>query len=158
MADNVLLIEDDPAEAQVLIEALADRRGGPCKVERVTLLHEALPGLKSGGISIVLLDLFLPDSQGVTTLDKLLHAVSHVPIVILSSLQDEDMAQQACQRGGAQDYLPKGNLGGYSLPLTLRSVMVRNSLETPRSWKRNERGSRSIRLATPCSARTSPAM
>jgi diguanylate cyclase (GGDEF)-like protein/PAS domain S-box-containing protein len=126
MGDNVLLIEDDPAEAQQLIEALADPRGGPCDVECVTLLDEGLQRLKSGGISIVLLDLFLPDSQGIETFDKVFRAAPRVPILILSGLADEGAAEQACQRG-AKDYLLKGHLGGYSLPLTLRNVIARNS-------------------------------
>jgi diguanylate cyclase (GGDEF)-like protein/PAS domain S-box-containing protein len=128
MGDNVLLVEDDPAEAQALIEALADPRGGPCTVEWVTLLDEGLQRLKSGGISAILLDLFLPDSQGVETFDKLLRAAPRVPILILSGLADEGAAEHACQRG-AKDYLLKGQLGGYSLPLTLRNVIARNSLE-----------------------------
>jgi diguanylate cyclase (GGDEF)-like protein/PAS domain S-box-containing protein len=128
MGDNVLLVEDDPAEAQALIEALADPRAGPCTVEWVTLLAEGLQRLKSGGISVVLLDLYLPDSQGLETLDKLLRAAARVPILILSSLADEGAAEQACQRG-AKDYLLKGHLGGYSLPLTLRNVIARCSSE-----------------------------
>lgn len=54
MGENVLLVEDNPAEAQALIEALADPRAGPCTVEWVKLLAEAVHRLKSGGISIVL--------------------------------------------------------------------------------------------------------
>jgi diguanylate cyclase (GGDEF)-like protein/PAS domain S-box-containing protein len=128
MDDNILLIEDDPADAQALMDALTDPRGGPCSVEWVRSLEEGLARLKSGGISVVLLDLFLTDSQGVETFDKLRRAALRVPIVILSSLHDEGMAEQACQRG-AQDYLLKGNLGGYSLPLTLSKVIARGSLE-----------------------------
>src|SRR5580704_5553743 len=128
MSDHVLLVEDDPDEAQALIEALADPRGGPCAVEWVTRLGEGLQRLKSGGISIILLDLYLPDSQGIETFNKLLRAAPRIPILILTSLADEGAAEQACQRG-AKDYLLKGHLGGYSLPLTLRNVITRNSWE-----------------------------
>jgi diguanylate cyclase (GGDEF)-like protein/PAS domain S-box-containing protein len=131
MGENVLLVEDDPAEAQALIEALADPRGGPCNVEWVPLLSQALQRLQSGGISIILLDLFLPDSQGIETFDALLRAAPRVPILILSGLADEGAAEQACQRG-ANDYLFKGHLGGYSLPLTLRRVIVHSSSE--KAW------------------------
>jgi diguanylate cyclase (GGDEF)-like protein/PAS domain S-box-containing protein len=126
MGDNVLLVEDDPAEAQALLEALADPRSGPCTVEWVKRLDEGLQRLKSGGISVILLDVFLPDSQGIETFDKMLRVAPRVPILILSSLADEGVAQQACQRG-AKDYFLKGNLGGYSLPLALHNVIVRNS-------------------------------
>jgi diguanylate cyclase (GGDEF)-like protein/PAS domain S-box-containing protein len=128
MSDHVLLVEDDPDEAQALIEALADPRAGPCTVEWVKLLAEGLQRLKSGGISVVLLDLYLPDSQGIETFNKLLRAAPRIPILILTSLADEGAAEQACQRG-AKDYLLKGHLGGYSLPLTLRNVITRNSWE-----------------------------
>jgi diguanylate cyclase (GGDEF)-like protein/PAS domain S-box-containing protein len=128
MTDSVLLVEGDPAEAQALIAALADPRSGPCTVHWVTSLAEGLERLKSDGISVVLLDLFLSDSQGIETFDKLLRAAPRVPILILSALVDEDMARQAVRRG-AKDYLLKGNLGTYSLPQTLRNIVERSSLE-----------------------------
>ena len=128
MGDNVLLIEDDPAEAEALIRALADPRAGSYTVEWVKLLAEGLQRLKSGGISLILLDLFLPDSQGVKTLDKLLRAAPRVPVLVLSGLADEDTAEQACQRG-AKDYLLRDHRGGYPLPHTLRNVIARVSSE-----------------------------
>ena len=128
MGDNILLVEDDPAEAQALIRALADPRAGSCDVEWVKLLTEGQQRLKSGGISLVVLDLFLPDSQGIKTLEKLLRAAPRVPILIISSLADEALAEQACQRG-AKDYLLRDSLSGYPLPHTLRSVIKRISLE-----------------------------
>lgn len=128
MGDHILLVEDDPAEAQALIEALADARAGSYKVEWVKLLAEGLQRLKSGGISIILLDLFLPDSQGVETLYKLLRAASRVPILVLSNLADEAVAEEACRRG-AKDYLLRDHRGGYPLPHTLRKVIERISWE-----------------------------
>jgi len=64
MGDNALLVEDDPAEAQALIRALADPQAGSCAFEWVTVLEAGPQRLKLGGISIILLDLFLSDSQG----------------------------------------------------------------------------------------------
>jgi diguanylate cyclase (GGDEF)-like protein/PAS domain S-box-containing protein len=128
MTENVLLVEGDPDDAQTLITALADPRAGPCTVERFGSLAEGLERLKSEGISVVLLDLFLPDSQGIETFDKLIRAAPRVPILILSNLADEDLAGQAVQRG-AKDYLLKGHLGSYSLPQTLRNIVERSSSE-----------------------------
>jgi diguanylate cyclase (GGDEF)-like protein/PAS domain S-box-containing protein len=128
MTGNVLLVEGDPAEAQALITALADPRCGPCAVEWVTSLAEALERLKSDGISAVLLDLFLPDSQGIETFDRLFRAAPRVPILVLSNLADEDKAGEAVQRG-AKDYLLKGHLGSYSLPQTLQNIVRRSSSE-----------------------------
>jgi diguanylate cyclase (GGDEF)-like protein/PAS domain S-box-containing protein len=124
MTDNVLLIEGDPAEAQALLEALSDSRAGPCNVESVALLADGLERLKSGGIGVVLLDLFLPDSQGIETFNRLFRAAPHVPVLILSRLADEDVAGQAVRRG-AKDYLLKGHLGSYSLPQTLHNIIER---------------------------------
>jgi diguanylate cyclase (GGDEF)-like protein/PAS domain S-box-containing protein len=128
MGDNLLLVEDDPAEAAALIAALADPRAPGCTVELVTSLAGGMDRLKQGGVSVVLLDLFLADSQGVETFDKMILAAPHVPIVVLSSVADEEMAEQAVARG-AKDYLLRDHLGGYPLPHTLRNVIERISLK-----------------------------
>jgi len=128
MGDNLLLVEDDPAEAQALITSLTGPRAGSCNVEWVKLLAEGLQRVKSGGISFILLDLFLPDSQGVETLNKLLQAAPRIPILVLSSVADEGVAEEACQRG-AKDYLLRDHRSGYPLPHTLRNVIERISWE-----------------------------
>jgi diguanylate cyclase (GGDEF)-like protein/PAS domain S-box-containing protein len=128
MTENVLLIESNPDDARMLSTALADPRAGPCTVEKVGSLAEGLERLKSNGISVVLLDLFLPDSQGIETFDKLFRAIPRVPILILTCLADEDLAGEAVQHG-AKDYLLKGHLGSYSLPQTLRNIVERSSSE-----------------------------
>ena len=71
MNHNVLLIEDDPAVVRMIQEALADASDGPFIVECVRRLSEGLDRLNEGGIAAVLLDLFLPDSQGVNTFGRL---------------------------------------------------------------------------------------
>jgi diguanylate cyclase (GGDEF)-like protein/PAS domain S-box-containing protein len=129
MNDNIiLLVEDDPAEAQALIATLADPRSGSSSVECVASLAGALERIKAGGISIVLLDLFLPDSQGVQTFDELIRAAPDVPIVILSSSANEGAGEQAVRRG-AKDYLLQDHRAGYPLPHTLRRVIERISLK-----------------------------
>jgi diguanylate cyclase (GGDEF)-like protein/PAS domain S-box-containing protein len=77
---------------------------------------------------VVLLDLFLPDSQGLETFDRLLLAAPRIPILILSSLADEAVAGRAFRRG-AKDYFLKGYLGGNLLQHTLRNVIERSSSE-----------------------------
>jgi DNA-binding response OmpR family regulator len=71
MNHNVLLIEDDPAVVRMIQEALADASDGPFIVECGRRLSEGLDRLNEGGIAAVLLDLFLPDSQGVNTFGRL---------------------------------------------------------------------------------------
>jgi len=124
----VLLIEGDPAEARALVETLDHRTDWPCKVEWFTTLEKGLQRLELGKVSVILLDLSLPDSQGVETFDKILQAAPRVPIVILSSFADEGVAEQACKRG-AKAYVLKENLRGRLLSNTLHNVVARESLE-----------------------------
>jgi len=128
MNDKVLLIGDDPAAADLIKEALSDARDGLFDFEWVRQLSYGLERLSKGGIRTVLLDLFLPDSQGIETFDKLFLAAPHVPILILSGLDHEDIARQAVKQG-AQDYLLKSHLDGYWLPRALRYVIGRKAAE-----------------------------
>ncbi|HEX4071610.1 MAG TPA: diguanylate cyclase, partial [Planctomycetaceae bacterium] len=128
MVINVLLVEGDPVEARALLAALADPRAGPCYVEWASSLGESLELLKWEGVSAILLDLFLPDSQGLETLDRLLQAAPHIPVLVLSNPIDEGLAGQAVIRG-ARDYVIKGHLGGYSLPRTLQNIIARHLSE-----------------------------
>ena len=104
MNHNVLLIEDDPAVARACQEALADASDGPFIVEWARRLSDGLERLSKGGIAAVLLDLFLPDSQGINTFGMLTLAAPCVPILVLGGLGDEDIAKEAVNHG-AQDYL-----------------------------------------------------
>lgn len=128
MNDKVLLIGEDAADADLIKEALADARGGLFDFEWVRPLSDGLDRLAKGDIKVVLLDLFLPDNQGIDTFDKLFLAAPHVPILILSDLDHEDIASQAV-RQGAQDYLLKSRLDSYWLPRALRYVIGRKAAE-----------------------------
>jgi len=126
--NKLLLIEGDPADAKVIQAALADVRYGPFDVESVRQLSDAYERLGKEGIAAVLVDLFLPDSQGIETFNKLLLAAPHVPILVLSGPGDEDIAMQALQRG-AQDYLLKGELTSHSLSRALHNMIERKAVE-----------------------------
>jgi diguanylate cyclase (GGDEF)-like protein/PAS domain S-box-containing protein len=126
--DKLLLIEGDPADAKVIQAALADARYGPFDVESVRQLSDGYERLGKEGIGAVLVDLFLPDSQGIETFDRLMLAAPHVPILVLSGPGDEDIAIQALQRG-AQDYLLKGELTSHSLSRALRNMIDRKLVE-----------------------------
>ncbi len=76
----------------------------------------------------MVLDLTLPDSHGVETFDKLFHAASRVPILILSEADAEEMARQAVQRG-AQDYVVKNQAVGYRLRGMVRTMIDRRAAE-----------------------------
>ena len=129
MSRNVLLILADAAEAKTVRRSLVDSRDGPVKVECVNRCGDAIKRLGSQGgeeIAAVVVDLSLPDSQGIETLEQLQHASPHVPILVLSHLRDEDVARLAVQRG-AQDYLLQERLDGHSLARALSSMLERSA-------------------------------
>lgn len=129
MSRNLLLILADAAEAKAVRRSLADSRDGPFKVEWVSSCGDAIKRLGNQAaeeIAAVLVDLFLPDSEGIQTFDQLLSASPHIPILVLSHLQDEDVAKLAVQRG-AQDYLLQERLDGYSLPKALSNMLERSA-------------------------------
>ena len=128
MEHYVLLIEDDPAIASVIQEALAGSRGGPFTIEWVRQLSDGIDLLEKKVITSVLLDLFLSDSQGIGTFVKLSVAVPYIPILVLGDLGEEEIAMEAVERG-AYDYLLKNRLDSYSLTRALHSVTARKAAE-----------------------------
>ena len=122
--DCVLLIENNPADAGVIREILAT---GPVEVEWVRELSDGLERLSRTGIGAVMLNLFLPDSQGIATFDEVFAAAPHIPILILSDSESEDLATRSIQRG-AQDYVLKRHLDRYWLPRALRNIVERKIL------------------------------
>jgi diguanylate cyclase (GGDEF)-like protein/PAS domain S-box-containing protein len=119
---TVLLVEDEPAEARLIQSGLADAADGSFRVEWVTRLADALDRLGRGGVEVVMLDLTLPDGQGLAAFDQVFGAAPHTPILILSPAGDEDAARQAVQRG-AHDYLLKGHIDAHCLSRTLHYVI-----------------------------------
>src|ERR1700722_3766441 len=89
---TVLLIEDNPADANLIQEALTDNRFGPFQIEWVKSLAGGIERLSQGGIQAVLADLLLPDSQGMATLDALALAAPRVPILVITCLDDLGIA------------------------------------------------------------------
>lgn len=118
---RALLIEDNLGDARLIREQLRDAnvRSVALDLEHVERLQAGLERLEAGGIDVVLLDLTLPDSQGLETFEKVRARVPSIPVVVLSGLDDEAVAVHAVQ-AGAQDYLVKGHVEGSTL---LRSVL-----------------------------------
>jgi diguanylate cyclase (GGDEF)-like protein/PAS domain S-box-containing protein len=128
MEHYVLLIEDDAGVARTIEESLARATNGPFIVERVSQLSEGLERLNEQRLTAVLLDLFLPDSQGISTFTQLFAFAPHLPILVLCGLDDEDIAQEAVNRG-AHDYLPKNRLDTHSLTRALHCLITRQAAE-----------------------------
>jgi diguanylate cyclase (GGDEF)-like protein/PAS domain S-box-containing protein len=95
-------------------------------VEWVRQLSDGLERLNKKGIAAVLLELSLPDSEGIETFDKLFSAAPDVPILIVVGNANEELAKEAVGRG-AQDYLLPGHLDSYSLPRALRNAVERKA-------------------------------
>ncbi|MEW6305103.1 MAG: PAS domain S-box protein [Verrucomicrobiota bacterium] len=126
-AVNVLLVEDNLGDARLLREALAEAGAERFRLAHVDRLSEALNVLAQGGVDVVLLDLSLPDEQGLRTVTRTRAAAPNVPIVVLTGLDDEDFAVKAV-REGAEDYLVKGQIGGHLLARCLRYAVERHRL------------------------------
>src|ERR1700716_430911 len=127
LTPKILLIENDPAAANEIRAALAAAGSGSFDVDWVRQLSEGLLRLSKKQIDAVLLDLSLPDSQGIETFDKLFAAAPDVPILILGGNVTEAIAKEAVGRG-AQDYLLPGHLD-YSLPRALRNAIERKAVD-----------------------------
>ena len=121
---KLLLVEDNPADARLLRELLKEPPAGGFQVEHVTSLTAALAQLGQGVFDVVLLDLGLPDSQGLQTLTLAQEAGHELPIVVLTGLDDEGFALEA-MRAGAQDYLVKGRFDSQLLVRTIRYAVER---------------------------------
>lgn len=104
---RVLLIEDNPGDIRLVSEVLKTASGVRYELVEAHKLNGGLERLADGGADVVLLDLDLPDSRGLATFEKTHTRAPDVPIVVLSGLDDEDLATDAV-RAGAQDYLVKG--------------------------------------------------
>jgi Flp pilus assembly protein, ATPase CpaE len=121
---RVLLIEDNPGDAGLVREMLSEGRDAQFHIDWVQALRPGLDRLTRGDIDMVLLDLSLPDSQGLESLAAIRNRAPSLPVVVLTGLDDEDFAHEAV-RFGAQDYLVKGELSGGGLARTLRYAMLR---------------------------------
>jgi len=127
-AVKVLLIEDNPADTRLIREILAEAKGSPFKLECAARLATGLACLAAGDIDAVLLDLGLPDSQGLSTLVKVQAEASTIPVVVLTGLDDEELGIRAVQFG-AQDYSVKGQVDSNLLRRSVRYAIERKRLE-----------------------------
>ncbi|MCE9614216.1 MAG: response regulator [Lentisphaerae bacterium] len=121
---NVLVVEDNDGDARLLQEALREAAPTPVTMSRTTSLKAARDYLAVQTPDAILLDLHLPDSQGLDTLRRLAQETPRTPIIVLTGLNDESVAAQAL-REGAQDYLLKGELETRLLLRAIRYAMER---------------------------------
>ena len=128
MANRILIITADVADAKELEEVLGNARQGPFAVESVTKLADGLERLQTGGVDAIMVDLALPDSEGIETFDKLFALAPRTPILTLNAANDEILAAKAVQHG-SQGYLSKGHFGSELVPQSLRNIIQRKASE-----------------------------
>jgi len=125
---KILLIEDNPGDVRLIREMLTDVTDFPHHLECADQLATGLVLLAKGNISAVLLDLSLPDSQGLDSLAKVSVQAPDVPIIMLTGLDDERVAMKAVEKG-AQDYLVKGRVVGSLIVRSIRYALSRKKAE-----------------------------
>ena len=137
---HILLIENNPGDARLIQEMLSEAKECPLSTERrtfnlicVNLLSKALAYLSNRNFDIILLDLLLPDSQGLDSFTRLYTYASSLPIIILTSLNNKNLIKKAIW-SGAQDYLTKDRLNS---DLLVRSICY--SIERKRADEEQKR-------------------
>ena len=121
---RVLVVEDSVADARLLREALKDA-GAQIELNFVSTLAEAEQSVRGGPYDCVLLDLGLPDANGVDNVQRIRAANRGQTVVIMTGLDSEEAALGTLQRG-AQDYLVKGRYDGAFIVRVIRRAMERN--------------------------------
>ncbi|CAN5188290.1 hypothetical protein BH10CYA1_BH10CYA1_41310 [soil metagenome] len=143
---KLLLIEDNPMDAELISEYLDECPYATFEVESVSRLKPGLDRVARGQIDVVLLDMNLPDSSGIDTLKAALAVATSTPIVVLSGLNDAVTGVEAVQCG-AQDYVVKGQVNTDSLFRVLRYAIERKHLEAQANQRLREAQDAESRLA-----------
>ncbi len=124
---SILVLEDDPEDIDLLKAYLAKTKNFQATFESVESLAEGLEYLSQHKVDVVLCDLSLPDAQGIDTFCTLYAQFPQLAIIILSGLDDEELAVQALAEG-AQDYLIKGGFNRHLLTRTILFALERQQL------------------------------
>ncbi|MBD2302554.1 response regulator [Nostoc sp. FACHB-190] len=125
---KVLLVEDNPGDVFLLQELLKEVKTAQVDLRPVEELSAALNLLAQDSFDVMLLDLSLPDSQGISTFLRATRQARTTPIIVLTGLDDETLALRAMQEG-AQDYLVKGQVTGDLLVRSMRYAIERQRIE-----------------------------
>jgi len=127
----ILVVEDDPGDARLLCEMLQAQDPLDTELTLVESMSGAEDHLAQFGVDVILLDLHLADAEGLDAVRRAHTAAPHVPIVVISGLDDESLATQALQEG-AQDYLIKGQIDAHNVLRAVGYAIERTILEDAR--------------------------
>lgn len=125
---SILLVEDNPGDRRLIQEMLGEAVNMTFDVQYAARLQAAMDVLGQDGVEVILLDLGLPDSQGLETVRQVYAHTSDTPIVVLTGLNDETVGVEAVSEG-AQDYLIKGQVDAQVLRRTIRYAIERKQAE-----------------------------
>jgi signal transduction histidine kinase len=125
---QVLLVEDNAGDARLLREMFGMDGASSFELTHVLRLSEAVAHLAKGGVDVLLLDLGLPDGQGLETVRRARAVAPDVPVIVLTGLEDEALAATAMAQG-AQDYLIKGQIESRALPRALRHAVESHRMQ-----------------------------
>jgi PAS domain S-box-containing protein len=132
---QVLMIEDEPADVLLVKENLDPDHYAEFQITHVERLVDGLDKARSQKFDVILLDLGLPDSQGLVTFNRMHEQIPDVPVLVLSGKRDEQIAIQSVQ-AGAQDYLLKDEMNGAILARAIRYAIERQRAQT--TWHAQE--------------------
>jgi DNA-binding response OmpR family regulator len=125
---HVLLIEDNEDDAELIQQALCERSTEAVTLNWADRLQTGIQKLTECPVDAVLVDLSLPDSQGLETLDRVRAQAHDAPVIVLTGLDNDVVAEKSLLHG-AQDYLVKGRLTGDALRRAIRYAMGRHRVE-----------------------------
>ncbi|HET7479609.1 MAG TPA: EAL domain-containing protein [Rubrobacteraceae bacterium] len=125
---KVLLVEDNPGDARLVSILLSEVSPNTFDISHAGRLGEAFEHLERSEFDVVLLDLSLPDSSGLEAVDAMQGVAPYLPLVVLSGMDDEQMALEAIQ-SGAEDYLVKGRGDGDLISRAIRYAIQRKKAE-----------------------------
>ena len=132
----LLLIEDNSGDASLMRSHLAEVADTPFELHHARNLAEGLLLLRQHPIALVLLDLGLPDSQGLATFSKVSEEAPQVPVIVLTGHDDDDLALRTVHMG-AQDYIAKRDVDGRLLARAIRYAIERKQVEDALAHERD---------------------
>lgn len=121
---NLLIVEDNPADSDLIREYVSEIKEFDSNLECVSTLQDAKEFLKKNSVHAILVDLSLPDSRGLETVNGVVEQFPSSATIVLTSLNDANLAMQAIE-SGAQDYVLKGALNSDVLARVIRHSLQR---------------------------------
>jgi signal transduction histidine kinase len=140
---QLLLVEDNPGDADLVREALGSDPVNSWHVRHVVRLADAIAALPAAAADVVLLDLTLPDSSGLSGVEQLVGERPDVPVVVLTGWDDVETGTRAV-RQGAQEYLVKAELDARILARVLRYAIERHALAQRAQLVAREQAARAV--------------